>query len=414
MTTLNGRKHLLIWIPAALIAVALMVAVFIQVRRQSAMRRVPYIIGEPQKGAALFFGDKQCGICHSINGVGGRVAPDLSGRHPGTPAMGWIAAVLWNHGPGMWRQIRQKNDPYPQLNSQEMADIFAFLYQASSIDRPGDPSAGQRVFNEKGCVRCHSVGGTGGQAAPELSKIATGSNSNAWTLTMFNHAGSMVGPITSALGQWPQFTGNEMTDLIAYVSLSTPQLSKNTREISGDAELGWGVFQSRCMPCHSVRGQGGSVGPELGRELGPGRDLPLTTGQFASVLWNHAPAMLRQARENGISPPVLQGNDMADLRTFLASLRYFEPTGSPLIGERVFSERGCAACHGRMAEGTQIGPGLRSGTEAFTTISLTVALWRHGPRMIDRAQELGVPWPTLKATDVGDLVSFLNAPARQK
>jgi len=102
------------------------------------------------------------------------------------------------------------------------------------------------------------------------------------------------------------------------------------------------------------------------------------------------------------------------LRTFLASLRYFEPTGSPLVGERVFSERGCAACHGRMAEGTQIGPGLRSGTEAFTTISFTVALWRHGPRMIDRAQELGIPWPTLKATDLGDLVSFLNAPARPK
>jgi cytochrome c2 len=408
MTMLNGRKELLIWIPAALITVALMVAVFIQVRHPSVVRRAPYIVGEPQKGAALFFGDKQCGICHSINGSGGRVAPDLSGRLPGTPAMGWLAAVLWNHGPGMWRQIRQKNDPYPQLNPQEMADIFAFLYQASSIDRSGDASAGQRVFNGKGCVRCHSVGGTGGQAAPELSKIAAGSNSNAWTLTMFNHAGSMVVPITSTLGQWPQFTGNEMDDLIAYVSLSAPQSATNVRETPGNAELGWGVFQRRCMQCHSVRGQGGSVGPELG----PEHDLPLTTGQFASVLWNHAPAMLRQARENGISPPVLQGNDMADLRTFLASLRYFEPTGSPLVGERVFSERGCAACHGQMAEGTKIGPGLRSGTEAFTTISFTVALWRHGPRMIDRAQELGIPWPTLKATDLGDLVSFLNAPAR--
>jgi cytochrome c2 len=324
--------------------------------------------------------------------------------------MGWIAAVLWNHGPGMWRQIRLKNEPYPQLNSQEMADIFAFLYHASSIDRAGDPSAGQRVFNEKGCVRCHSVGGTGGQAAPELSKIAAASDSNAWTLTMFNHAGSMIAPITSTLGQWPQFTGNEMNDLIAYVSLSAPQPATNARKISGNAELGWAVFQRRCMQCHSVRGQGGSVGPELG----PEHDLRLTTGQFASVLWNHAPAMLRQARENGISPPVLQGNEMGDLRTFLASLRYFEPTGSPLVGERVFSERGCAACHGRMAEGTQIGPGLRSGTEAFTTISFTVALWRHGPRMIDRAQELGIPWPTLKATDLGDLVSFLNAPARPK
>ncbi|MFZ3265427.1 MAG: c-type cytochrome [Terriglobales bacterium] len=411
MTMLNERKELLIWIAAALITAALMVAVFIQLRHApSVVRRAPYIVGEPQKGAALFFGDKQCSICHSINGSGGRVAPDLSGRHPDTPAMGWLAAVLWNHGPGMWRQIRQKNDPYPQLNPQEMADILAFLYQASSIDRAGDASAGQRVFNGKGCVRCHSVGGTGGQGAPELSKIAARSNSNAWTLTMFNHAGSMVAPITSTLGQWPQFTGNEMNDLIAYVRLSAPQPSTNTREISGNAELGWGVFQSRCMPCHSVRGQGGSVGPELG----PERDLPLTTGQFASVLWNHAPAMLRQARENGISPPVLQGNDMADLRTFLASLRYFEPTGSPLVGERVFSDRGCAACHGRTAEGTQTGPGLRSGTEAYTTITFAAALWRHGPRMIDRAQELGIPWPTLKATDLGDLVSFLNTPVPPK
>jgi hypothetical protein len=34
--------------------------------------------------------------------------------------------------------------------------------------------------------------------------------------------------------------------------------------------------------------------------------------------------------------------------------------------------------------------------------------------MIDRAEELGIPWPTLKPTDIGDLVSFLNAPARPK
>jgi hypothetical protein len=67
-----------------------------------------------------------------------------------------------------------------------------------------------------------------------------------------------------------------------------------------------------------------------------------------------------------------------------------------------------------LAEGTKIGPGLRSGKEAFTTISFTAALWRHGPRMTDRAEELGIPWPTLKATDIGDLVSFLNASALPK
>ena len=410
MALLNRGNRLLIVIPAALIVVAVILAMLLQVRRPANTRRALYIVGNPVKGAALFFGNKQCGICHAINGSGGRVAPDLSGTNPGTPAMGWMVTVLWNHGPGMWRQIRQKNEPYPQLDAQEMADIFAFLYQASSVDRPGDPSTGQRVFKEKGCIHCHSAGGTGGQAAPELSKMAAGLDSNAWTGAMLNHVGSMIGPVTSALGQWPQFTGNEMNDLIAYVRSSAPQPAVKAPEIPGNAERGWAVFQNRCIRCHSVRGQGGGVGPELG----PERDFPLTTGQFAGVLWNHAPAMLQQARQNNFPPPVLQGTEMADLRMFLASLRYFEPTGSPLVGELVFSERGCAACHGQLAEGTKFGPGLKSGKEAFTTISFTAALWRHGPQMIDRAEELGIPWPTLKATDVGNLVSFLNAPAPPK
>ena len=100
MTMLNGRKDLLIWLLAALMAVAVMVAVLIQARRLTTGRHAPYIIGEPEKGAALFFGDKQCSICHSVNGFGGRVAPNLSGEHPGPPAMGWLGAVLWNNGPG--------------------------------------------------------------------------------------------------------------------------------------------------------------------------------------------------------------------------------------------------------------------------------------------------------------------------
>ena len=147
MALLNRGNRLLV-IAVALIVVAVIVAVAL-VRRTANTRRALYIIGDPVKGAALFFGDKQCGICHAVNGSGGRVAPDLSGTHPATPAMGWLVTVLWNHGPSMWRQIRQEKQPYPQLDAQEMADILAFLYQASSIDRPGDPSTGQRVFREK-------------------------------------------------------------------------------------------------------------------------------------------------------------------------------------------------------------------------------------------------------------------------
>ena len=410
MAKLSGGNRRLLWIVATLIAIALLVAVFLHVRRPAVTTRALYIVGVPEKGAALFYGDKQCAICHSINGSGGRVAPDLSGLHPGTPAMGWLTAVLWNHAPGMWRQFRHQNKSYPQLDSQEMADILAFIYQSGNLDRAGDPGAGQRVFNDKGCIRCHSVSGLGGKAAPELSGITAGGGSSAWTRAMLNHAGSMFDPITTTVGQWPQFTGREMNNLIAYVSVGAQPPAANVREIPGNAERGWSVFQGRCMKCHSVRGQGGSLGPALG----PEHELPLTTAQFAAVFWNHEPQMLQQSRDSGVPPPVFQGQEMVDLLAFLASLRYFEPTGSAAEGAKVFSERGCVTCHGAMAEGTQSGPALKSSAGPFTTVSFTAALWQHGPRMVDRSLELGMPWPTLKATDIGDLVSFLNAPAPPK
>ncbi len=402
MTMPSGRKPLLLWIAAALVATAALAMILAREHRPAATRHALYVVGDAQRGAALFFGEKQCSICHSINGAGGHVAPELSETRPGTPAMGWLGTVLWNHAPGMFRQIRGRKS-YPQLNSQEMADVLAFLYRAANTDRPGDAEAGKKVFEQKGCIRCHSVGASGGKSAPELSSIGA-DGANEWMRAMWNHSQSMIGPVTDALGTWPQFMSTEMNDLVAYASQDAAVARRS--EPAGNAERGWKVFQTRCIQCHSVGGHGGVLGPELG----PEHELPLTTSQFASVLWNHAPAMLRLGREKGIALPILENTEMADLAAFLASLRYFEPTGSPFVGERVFNLRGCARCHGPSADGTSVGPRIRAGGDAYTAVSLTAALWKHGPRMVDRMEELGIPWPQLQPSDIGDLVSFLNAP----
>jgi hypothetical protein len=39
---------------------------------------------------------------------------------------------------------------------------------------------------------------------------------------------------------------------------------------------------------------------------------------------------------------------------------------------------------------------------------MATALWRHGPAMYRRAQDLGMAWPLLAENDVGDLITFLN------
>ncbi|MBZ5606455.1 MAG: cytochrome c [Acidobacteriia bacterium] len=398
MTMPGGRKQLLLWIAAALAATAALAIILIRERRPDA-RHSLYIVGDPQRGSTLFYGAKQCSICHSVNGTGGHIAPDLAATRPGMPAMGWLATAMWNHAPGMFRRIRGSQS-YPQLDSQEMADILAFLFRAANSDRPGDIVAGADIFQRKGCVQCHSVRSSGGHSAPELSAIAAG-GATEWMSAMWNHAQSMIGPVTTVLGQWPEFSGNDMNNLLVYVSGGVGVEAKN--EMAGDAERGWTVFQKRCIQCHSVRGNGGKVGPELG----PEHELPLSATQFASVLWNHAPAMVRLARENGAAP-VLEKTEMADVVAFVASLRYVEPTGSRFVGERVFNVRGCARCHGASAEGTQLGPEIQAHGDAYTAVSLTTALWKHGPKMVDRAEELGIAWPTLEANDLGDLVSFLN------
>ena len=46
-------------------------------------------------------------------------------------------------------------------------------------------------------------------------------------------------------------------------------------------------------------------------------------------------------------------------------------------------------------------------------MALAEALWRHGPKMYQKTQELGLPWPALAEGDVGDLVVFLNTPLEE-
>jgi cytochrome c2 len=397
-----GRKRFL-WVAAALVVIGL--CGYLYFSRATSTSQGPYLVGNAERGSALFYGSKQCGICHTVNGNGGRIAPELSGTKPSQPAMGWLTSVLWNHGPGMWRRIRQSGRTYPELSPQEMADILAFLYQSSSIAPPGNATQGAIVFHEKGCDRCHAIKGAGGKVAPDLSTVGIGNDPNSWATAMLNHAGSMVEPINDALGQWPSLSGSEMNDLIAYVSTSNSSGKIPIDRSLGDAQKGSLVFESRCRQCHAVNGLGGKVGPELG----PGKDIELTTAGFASLMWNHAPGMIQEAKGKNISVGHLDGNDMADLVAFLASLRYVEPSGTSLVGQRVFKERGCATCHGVTGEGTNMGPRPKRENGAYTSVSFTASLWQHGPEMADRAEESGTAWPELQATDIGNLVSFLNA-----
>jgi len=66
---------------------------------------------DPLAGSRVF-GTKGCVKCHSINGVGGTVGPDL-GRIPRPRSFYDLATGLWNHAPRMAGRMAQLGIPRP-------------------------------------------------------------------------------------------------------------------------------------------------------------------------------------------------------------------------------------------------------------------------------------------------------------
>ena len=55
-----------------------------------------------------------------------------------------------------------------------------------------DPFAGARVFDAKGCIKCHAIGGTGGKVGPDLARMARPRSFYDLAAALWNHAPKMA------------------------------------------------------------------------------------------------------------------------------------------------------------------------------------------------------------------------------
>jgi mono/diheme cytochrome c family protein len=170
--------------------------------------------GDHEKGRGTFTA-KACAECHSVQGAGGRVAPDLA-RRGARWDLTQFAAAMWNKAPMMTAQMRARGIGVPQLDAGEMADIVAYLYSVQYFAESGDVQAGRRLIRNKGCLACHSLDGQGATAAGDLN-TTTGAVSPAEVISsLWNHAvrlqaGDRVGI------PWPVMTAEEMADIAAFL-----------------------------------------------------------------------------------------------------------------------------------------------------------------------------------------------------
>ncbi len=356
--------------------------------------------GDVRRGSAVFIA-KACARCHAIWGHGGEVGPDLGRTRAGALTDSELAAAMWNHVPRMWGKMQEERIPHVAIGEGEMADLFAYLSFVRALDEPGDPDVGSRLLREKRCGVCHELGDGGGRTAPDLRRWARYRNPAVWAKLMFDHAPRMMEEMRRRGMKQPSLDARELVEIVSYIrSLSA----------TGDAELldpgdpaeGERIFRDRkCILCHSIRGKGGHVGPDLGR-----RGWVTSFTGVAIAEWKHVAGMRAAMAARGITVPTLTSQEMAHVIVYLFSACYADDPGSPRRGAEVFREKGCAGCHE-----TGRAPSLRPYRGKATPVALAQALWMHGPAMLERMRDMGIRWPSFTGDQMRDLVAALDAPA---
>ena len=151
-----------------------------------------------------------------------------------------------------------------------------------------DPLAGERVFDAKGCVKCHAVRGVGGKVGPDLARTPRPRTFYDLAAALWNHAPKMAARMRQLGIARPQLDARETGDLAAYL------FTLSYFDPRGNAAAGRRLFtEKRCVVCHRVGESGGTIGPRLDGLKQFGSPIYLAT-----AMWNHGPQMAeRMERE---------------------------------------------------------------------------------------------------------------------
>jgi mono/diheme cytochrome c family protein len=294
--------------------------------------------------------------------------------------------------------------PRPNLDPWETANLLAFLMWVAVRSPDGDPDEGQALFTSKRCRVCHQAGGVGGVTGPALDMVGQFGSPIQMAAGLWNHAPTMISVQQTQDVRRPTLTGRELTDIASYLW----RQSEGARLVSlhmlpGSPTSGRQAFADMgCVNCHSVGGNGGKVGPDLGQ---PGRFPKLM--DFAAAMWNKAPAMLATMRARNLTPPQLTAGQMANLVAYLSAERYLGEMGDPGRGRIIVQAVGCLGCHTLSGRGTGDAGDLAESRTLDTPAAGIAAMWNH-VLMVD-ADGPPESWPDLDPSAMADVVAYLQS-----
>ena len=271
-----------------------------------------------------------------------------------------------------------------------------------------DPMAGERVFNAKGCVKCHAVKGVGGNVGPDLGRALRPRTFYDLAAALWNHAPKMADRMRELGIVRPRLDASETADLAAFL------FTLSYFEPAGNAQAGRQVFTRKsCVVCHKLGGSGGTIGPALDALKWSASPISL-----AAAMWNHGPQMAEMMQREKITRPTFSGSELADLIAYINA-----PSGTanrrPLYalpgradeGGRLFVAKHCVECHSIGGRGDPSVPSLAERMLHRSLTEFAATMWNKAPAMYQAmASRLGsFSVPQLRPDEMADIVAFLYA-----
>jgi len=354
----------------------------------------------PLKGR-IVFEEKGCIVCHSLNGYGGKIGPDLS-RQKYYGSFLQLGSVIWNHIPSMNRKFRELKMERPQFSESEMLDLVDFIYFLRFLGEPGSVANGQKLLSAKGCKSCHKIAGKGGSLAPDFTVLNKYSSPMYLAQALWNHGPLMQKKLAELKITVPQFSGKEISDITAYIRQATLS-SAEFRLSPGNPSKGKFIFQQKsCGKCHGVTFGEEKMGPNLSK-----LNLNSSVTEIAGQMWNHSPRMIKYMKDNSISYPIFKENEMVDVISYIYFLGFEDKPGNRRFGENVYIEKGCSSCH--ESGGKRVGPDLSSSSHLKSGVQILQRMWNHASKMEDLLLIQNDEWPTLTLDEMSNLYAYLKS-----
>ena len=198
-----------------------------------------------------------------------------------------------------------------RLNTAALVTAVLLLLPADllwSAEPPeGDREQGRLLFEEKGCIQCHSPQGKPKEIGPPLAALQRRQGLLQVAGRLWNHAPAMQEEFAKRGKTWPTLSTKEVADLASFL------LARSGADPPGSEAKGQVLLLKKgCLKCHAFLGEGAGVGPDLSRSTV--YDSPLV---WATGVWDHAPKMRAKAEQLGTEYPRFEADEMVDLVTFL-------------------------------------------------------------------------------------------------